>query len=388
MGRRVRHWKSKIENRKTISLEMGLIIMTVAVLLFQNGGGRLLTIAFFRLQTPVVTYGLAEKQESLFTVLEECFVNQIPLYRYCMEKQQGQTSMESVLAYELRMEGEPEKTKPEKEDRPVSAPVKSKGDFRKDILKRFSEKNLKNHDYLIKHFYHVDISTSLSAKRLPFRKLFYKKLAITPSKEKPRILLYHTHAHEEYRNTKKYRNKTVVDVGDALAKLLEEKYHIKVLHHKGVYDDNRNVAYSKALPAVEKVLKEHPSIEVVIDLHRDGIGANTRLVTEIDGKKMAKIMFFNGISYSKVLGPIDYLYNPNLSENLALSMQLGLAADTYYPGLSRGIYIKSYRYNMHLKGRNMLVEVGAQTNTYEEARNAMEPLADLLNRVLNSESEK
>ena len=368
---------------------MGAILLAVLFLLFQNGGGRLLSIAFFKLQTPVVTYGLLDKQENLLTVLEQSFVNHIPLYRYCMEKRTEQTSIESGLAYELRMEGPEEaaKKEPEKEEQTVLAPAKSKGNFRKAILKKYPERKLKSHRYLISHFYHVDVSTRLSAGRLPFRRLFYKKLTITPSKEKPRILIYHTHAHEEYRDTKKYKKKTVVDVGDVLAKLLEKTYHIPVLHHKGVYDDNRNVAYSKALPAVEKVLKENPSIEVVIDLHRDGIGEGTRLVTKQNGKKMAKIMFFNGISYSKVLGPIEYLYNPNLAENLALSMQLGLAAETFYPGLSRGIYIKSYRYNMHLRGRNMLVEVGAQNNTYEEAKNAMEPLADLLNRVLNSGGE-
>ncbi|MBE5905611.1 MAG: stage II sporulation protein P, partial [Lachnospiraceae bacterium] len=126
------------------------------------------------------------------------------------------------------------------------------------------------------------------------------------------------------------------------------------------------------------------SIEVVIDLHRDGIAPGTHLVTELNGKKTAKIMFFNGVSYSRALGPITYLKNPNLKENLSFSMQMQLAADTFYPGLSRGVYIKGYRYNMHLKGRNLLVEVGAQTNTYAEAKNAMEPLADLLHKILQS----
>ena len=51
-------------------------------------------------------------------------------------------------------------------------------------------------------------------------------------------------------------------------------------------------------------MEENPTIEVVIDLHRDGVADTTHLVTEVDGKSMAKVMFFNGLSYSKVNGDI------------------------------------------------------------------------------------
>ena len=61
-------------------------------------------------------------------------------------------------------------------------------------------------------------------------------------------------------------------------------------------------------------------------------------------------------------------------------MQLDAAA--YFPGLTRKSYIKGHRYNLHLSPRSVLIEVGAQTNTYQEARNAMEPLAEVLNMVL------
>ena len=64
-------------------------------------------------------------------------------------------------------------------------------------------------------------------------------------------------------------------------------------------------------------------------------------------------------------------------------MQLDAAA--YYPGLTRRIYLKAFRYNLHLRPRSALIEVGAQTNTYEEARNAMEPLSRLLDMVLTPE---
>ena len=77
------------------------------------------------------------------------------------------------------------------------------------------------------------------------------------------------------------------------------------------------------------------------------------------------------------------LPNPYLEDNLALSFQLQLAAAEYYPDFTRQIYLKGYRYNMHYCPKSLLVEVGAQNNTFEEAKNAMEPLADILDRVLH-----
>ena len=93
------------------------------------------------------------------------------------------------------------------------------------------------------------------------------------------------------------------------------------------------------------------------------------------------IMFFNGTSETPD-GPVDYLENPCRSENLAFSFQLKLCAEAWYPGFTRKIYLKGLRYNLHVRPRAALIEVGAQNNTYGEAKNAMEPLADLLDMVL------
>ncbi len=147
--------------------------------------------------------------------------------------------------------------------------------------------------------------------------------------------------------------------------------------------ETRDNAYSKAGPAVEQILRENPSIEIVIDLHRDGVPEGTRLVTEQGGKEMASIMFFNGLSRTTANGDIGYLPNPYIQDNLAFSLQMQLAAKEYYPGFSRAIYLKGYRYNMHYCPKTLLVEVGAQTNTVQEAMNAMEPLADIIAKVIS-----
>ena len=145
---------------------------------------------------------------------------------------------------------------------------------------------------------------------------------------------------------------------------------------------DRSKAYTYAEENVAKILEENPSIEVVIDLHRDGVPDTTRLVTEENGVTMSKVMFFNGISYSKAKGDIGYLYNANRDDNLAMSLQMHLIGEAYYPGFLRRNYINAYRYCLHERAKSMLIEAGAQTNTFEEVKNAMEPLADMLDKLL------
>lgn len=246
---------------------------------------------------------------------------------------------------------------------------------------------LQDFDYLRQTFYQVDSSTTVNSELLNVEKLLGEDMTLTSDVDGPQVLIYHTHSQEGYLNSSEGDESTsVVAVGEYLAKILEERYGIEVLHHTGEYDvPNRDSAYSTALPALEKILAENPTIEVVIDLHRDGIDDATHLVTNINGKETAQIMFFNGLSHTTSQGELESLANPYISENLAFSFQMQLAAEEYYPGLVRKIYLKGYRYNMHLCPKSLLVEVGAQTNTLEEAMNAMEPLADILAMVLLDE---
>ena len=128
-----------------------------------------------------------------------------------------------------------------------------------------------------------------------------------------------------------------------------------------------------------------------VDANKDNMGLTTwekspegtHLVTEVDGRQTAQIMFFNGLSRTRANGNISYLPNPYLEDNLAFSLQMEIAAAKYYPGFARHIFLRAYRYNMHFKPKTLLVEAGAQTNTVEEMRNAMELLAELLHQVLS-----
>lgn len=254
---------------------------------------------------------------------------------------------------------------------------------------KISEKKLKNYAYLRSHFYTVDQTTKTDAKELNAGKLLKKNMKIRKDGSKPKILIYHTHSQEAFKDSKAGDKKTsIVGMGDILTKELNDTYRIPTMHHEGVYDliggkMDRSRAYQLAEVKVRKILKKYPSIEVVIDLHRDGVGNNTHLVTSIDGKKTGQIMFFNGLSRTKKNGDIAYLKNPYIQDNLAFSMQMQLAATKKYPGFARRIYLKSYRYNMHLMPKYLLIEAGAQTNTVKEMQRSMKVLADLLDAVVD-----
>ena len=304
----------------------------------------------------------------------------MPLERYIEEKAPADVAVEDRETYEMilsRQAGDENK---------ADEAVQTDGTAKTPDT---SLEKLKDFDYLMGHFYTVDSSTSVDPEQLNAQTLLGKDLTIDQSGEGPKVLIYHTHSQEAFADSRKgEESDTIVGVGEYLAQLLNETYQIPTLHHKGVYDLidgklDRSRAYELALPEVEKILKENPSIEVVIDLHRDGVGDSTHLVEEINGKPTAQIMFFNGMSRTKANGPIEYLKNPYIEDNLAFSLQMQLAAQKY-PGFTRRIYLKSYRYNMHVTPKTLLVEAGAQTNTVEEMRNAMEILAETLDTVLTS----
>lgn len=248
----------------------------------------------------------------------------------------------------------------------------------------YSREKLNDFDYLIQNFYQVDSTTTINGSQLNADTLLGKDMRLSHDNSTPQVLIYHTHSQEGYADSVPGdASTTVVGVGDYLARILSEQYGINVIHHKGEYDvGDRDHAYTNAAPALEQILEENPEIEVVIDLHRDGVSEETHLVTTQNGVNMAQIMFFNGLSRTTSTGDIAYLYNPYIADNLALSFQVQLKAAEYYPGFTRRIYLKGYRYNMHYRPKSLLIEVGAQTNTVEEAMNAMVPLADVLYKVL------
>lgn len=245
---------------------------------------------------------------------------------------------------------------------------------------------LQDFDYLLNHYYTVDGGTVADAELLNAEHLLAEDLHISQNPDVPQILIYHTHSQEAFADSEEGNPEhTIVGMGEVLAEELRN-YGYQVIHDTGVYDLvdgvlDRSAAYDYARNAVQQILEEHPTIEVIIDLHRDGVEGK-KFVTEIDGKPTSMIMFFNGISQNEHGEALSWLENPYRQQNLAFSLQMQLKAEEQYPGLTRNIYLKAERFNLHLRPRSLLIEAGTQLNTLEEERNAMAPLANLIQQVL------
>lgn len=251
-----------------------------------------------------------------------------------------------------------------------------------------SQAKLADFDYVMNQFFILDSNTETNAQQISAPRFLKEDLSVKKDSSVPQILIYHTHSQEAFADSREGQTEdTIVGVGDHLTELLEKTYGYQVIHITDAFDMmggtlDRSKAYDYARASIEKVLEENPTIEVVIDLHRDGVPDERHLVTQVNGKPTAQLLFYNGLSYTVSQGAVSYLPNPYIEENLAFSFQLEYQAAQYYPDLYRGIYLAGLRYNLHLKPRALLLEAGAQTNTVEEVRNAMEPFADILNRVL------
>ncbi len=252
---------------------------------------------------------------------------------------------------------------------------------------KYTLEQLKDLDFLVRNFYIVDPATKVTESLFDGEELISKDMTIKQTNEAPQILIYHTHSQEAYLDSRKNKKEdTVVGVGTYLAKILEEDYGYNVIHDTSEYDLingvlDRDVAYNQAKDGISKILEDNPTIEVVIDLHRDSPDARK---TIINGEETAQIMLFNGLSRDQN-GPITHLDNPNLQDNLAFSLQLQLKSKELYPGLFYKNYLKEYRFNLHVRPKSILMELGTQYNTLESAMNAMPPFAEVLDAVLKGE---
>ena len=359
---------------------------------------------------------------------EEVFVGEIPLYEYSKEKMQLAYTMENT-PFELNYSLVPEErleTKTEEEMGVLENP-----EFYKEMMTenhhaaifakktdfftcgsgfvseittfwitefvKASEKTveyeygkLTDYEFVMENFYTVDACTAAGPDVIRPEEFLQYDTTIDKTAPGPHILIYHTHSQEAFADSVPGdKSTTIVGAGAKLSELLREEYGYEVYHHTGEYDLNtRDDAYAKSAPAIEEIFEQYPQIQVIIDIHRDGVAESRHLVMDWEGKRVAQFMFFNGLSYLNTTGNIDYLPNPNLYGNLALSYQTTVVANEYYPGLARRTYLNGYRYNMHYREKTLLIELGAQTNTVDEIMNACEPLAHILDMVFSGKEKE
>ncbi len=259
--------------------------------------------------------------------------------------------------------------------------------FHEQVLNIENVSQFKDIESLKKNLYIVDKRTNIDMKTFDIEAFANADLSIGKGKK---ILVFNTHSNEMFKDSID-KSEGVVGLSKLLCKTLTEKYGIEAMYAESNFDtiDGKSHipgAYERMEPKIKQILQENPDIEVVIDIHRDGVDENKRFVTTIDGKPTAQIMFFNGLSKlneNGVLKDITSLPNPNLQTNLAFSFQMQMAANNMYSGISRKIYLNAYRYSLHMMPKSLFIEIGAQTNTKEEAFNTVEPIAKMLAEVLN-----
>ncbi|MBQ8558983.1 MAG: stage II sporulation protein P [Tyzzerella sp.] len=378
---------------------LGICVLALGIYVLFQGGARIIEewkrdfqnhLAETTEKTflPGIYYTFETDEDEKENWLEKQIAALLPIFGYMSDTEVASAEIEDSLTYEMILEQQAKDAERMSEDLLEEQPETTQVNATTTAADLSIEK-LRDFNYLLSKFYTVDSTTTIGADQLNVDELLSKDMHIDTSTKGPKVLIFHTHSQEEFADSVAGdASTTIVGMGAYLAQKLNEK-GIETMHHDGVYDLidgklDRSKAYELSEIGVKEILNQNPSIEVVIDLHRDGVSEDLHLVTEVDGKQTAKIMFFNGLSRTKANGDIAYLYNPYIQDNLSFSFQMQLASETMYPGLARRIYLKGYRYSLHMMPKSLLIEAGAQTNTVEEMKNAMDLLANILQEVLAS----
>ncbi|MGN1110452.1 MAG: stage II sporulation protein P [Oscillospiraceae bacterium] len=192
--------------------------------------------------------------------------------------------------------------------------------------------------------------------------------------DEPSVLIYHTHTSESFLPEADWydRNyplrssdpeRSIVAVGDAICNALAER-GISSVHDCTIHDDPYTGSYYRSAETIQKTMEKYPSIKVVIDVHRDGIGNGDGSlpapVATIDGRNAAQFMIISCCE-SEMFDMPDYL------ENFKLACLIQNCAEERYPSLARPILFDYRNYNQSLSTGALLIEVGSHGNSLEEA---------------------
>lgn len=198
----------------------------------------------------------------------------------------------------------------------------------------------------------------------------------------PLIGIYNTHTGETYEltdGTQRLEGKRggVVKAAAALEKALKEKYGIMVVRSDTIHDEKFSQSYTKSEETARQMLKDYPSLKVIIDIHRDEV-ARERTVVNINGEEVAKVIL--------VVGTDATLEHPHWKENYAFAQQIIETMNKMYPGLARGsgLMVKKGRYNQHLHDHAVLIEIGSDKNSTPEAERSAQLVADVIAEVMKN----
>ena len=211
-----------------------------------------------------------------------------------------------------------------------------------------------------------------------------KPLELNLTGAAPKVLILHTHTTESYAQTADRYEETspyrtldpghnMLALGELLAGILEEA-GIGVIHDRNFHDyPSYNGSYNHAASSTRAYLEQYPTIELVLDLHRDAADTATgQLVTRcsVGGETAAQLMF--------VVGTDTRLNHPGWERNLSLALKLQVLLEQENPGICRNLNLTKNRYNQHLGPYALLVEIGAAGNTLQQAKLAARELGEAI----------
>ena len=218
-----------------------------------------------------------------------------------------------------------------------------------------------------------------------------KKVFADVNKSQPSVLIYHTHGSESYELLDRgyYTNErssisnntqeNVIRVGEEICKVLEKNGY-KTIHDKTIYDEEYGGAYDRSYENVKKILKENPSIQVVLDIHRGTIyqkdGSRIKPVTAIGDRKNAQIQIISGCEDGNVT---DF---PDWEKNFTFALNLQKKLVDSNPTIARPVHLCSRKYNMDLMPCALQIEIGTDANTLLEAVCSAEIFAESLTALL------
>lgn len=225
-------------------------------------------------------------------------------------------------------------------------------------------------------FENVRVKNTTDTKTLNIEKVLSEPLELSVDKSKPAVLIFHSHTSEGYEMIERDwyaqdytarsndENRNIVRVGTEIANYLTELGYT-VIHDKTIHDKSYSGSYPSSRKMIEKCLEEHPEIQIVLDIHRDSITQNNgdkiKPVNTIGGKKAAQLMIITGAEEGKVEDFPDWEYN------LRFALQLQKKCETMFPGLMRPVLFSQRKYNMDMTRFSLLIEMGSEANTLEEA---------------------
>lgn len=220
----------------------------------------------------------------------------------------------------------------------------------------------------------------LPAENIPPAAVTSENIHLGVDKDKPLIGIYTTHNAETYiptdgKSKLEGQNAGVAKVAQELTKSLEESNGVPAVYIDRIHDYPKfTMSYVNSAQTVKYMLKNYPSLVMLVDVHRDSLPSNDSEAVEIDGKKAARILF--------IVGTDARSPHPNWEKNDQLAAKLAEKTQELYPGLLKGVRRKDGTYNQTLHPGAVLVEFGNDRNSLDEALVSARCLANVIREVL------